>query len=419
MPAGAVQDAARAAALEVLQELQQQGRLGSVVSLGSASSAAGTPTAGTAGSNGASRGGMIGAPKGYKGDPSDSRADAFKKMQVGAWFAKLVCLHAKLASILLVSCAKGSLPASLLLRYLALCCLLIHPMHCLVPRLSGSQLCLSWRTSHPPGLCMQELLKPQEEAGASQAGQRSPEAPNQAADTSQQATDDLVPISAWLGQQSEPMDRRIAEEALLAGAGYNEENQASLAASSGAGLAPGAAEGLASAPLQQSQQQPPQESASIGAGAKDSQAASGFSWQGDQQRRMASQGGMGLEEASSSSSSQESREGTVEYAPQQSGAGDRAQEVYGSAESRGIAGNATAGRSSEALQESGRWGAGEPAQNGEHRMPASQVEYVLKTSHAHQSLQKAGKLPAWQRFIAQAANVRNTVTDCRRGWMLQ
>lgn len=134
MPAGAVQDAARAAALEVLQELQQQGRLGNVVSPGSASSAAGTPTAGTAGSNGASRGGMTGAPKGYKGDPSDSRADAFKKMQVGAWLAKLVCLHAKLASMFLVSCAKGSLPASLLLRYPALCCLLIHPMHCLVPR---------------------------------------------------------------------------------------------------------------------------------------------------------------------------------------------------------------------------------------------------------------------------------------------
>ena len=181
------------------------------------------------------------------------------------------------------------------------------------------------------------------------------------------------------------MDRRIAEEALLAGAGYNhEEDQASLAASSGAGLAPGAAEGLASAPLQQSQQQQPQESASIGPGANDSQAASGFSWQGDEQRRMASQGGMGSGEASSSSS-QESGEGTVEYAPQQSGAGDSAQEVYGSAESRGIAGNAAAEPSSEALQESGRWGAGEPAQNGEHRMPASQVEYVLKTSHAHQS----------------------------------
>lgn len=221
---------------------------------------------------------------------------------------------------------------------------------------------------------MQELLKPQEGASASQAGQRSPEAPNRAADTSQQATDDLVPISAWLGQQSEPMDRRIAEEALLAGAGYNhEEDQASLAASSGAGLAPGAAEGLASAPLQQSQQQQqPQESASIGAGANDSQPASGFSWQGDEQRRMASQGGMGSGEASSSSS-QESREGTVEYAPQRSGAGERAQEVYGSAESRGLAGNAAAGPSSEALQEKGRWGAGEPAQNGEHRMPASQV----------------------------------------------
>ena len=226
---------------------------------------------------------------------------------------------------------------------------------------------------------MQELLKPQEEASTSQAGQQPPEAPDQAANTSQQATDDLVPISAWLGQQSEPMDRRIAEEALLAGAGYNlEEDQASLAASSGAGLPPGAAEGLASAPAQQSQQQQQQESASIGAGAKNSQAASGFSWQGDEEQRMASQGGMGSGEASGSSSSQESRGATVGYAPQQSGAGDRSQEVYGSADSRGIAGSAAAGPSSEVLQESGRWGAGDPAQTGELRVPASQIAYVSK-----------------------------------------
>ena len=101
MPAGAVQDAARAAALEVLRELQQQGSLGNVVST---SPDAGTPNAGAAGSNGASRAGMIGAPKGYKGAPSDSRADAFRKMQVGAWCAKLMCMHAVLASMLLMSC---------------------------------------------------------------------------------------------------------------------------------------------------------------------------------------------------------------------------------------------------------------------------------------------------------------------------
>lgn len=74
-------------------------------------------------------------------------------------------------------------------------------------------------------------------------------------------TDDLVPISAWLGQASEPMDRRIAEEALLAGAGCDPDSlgaldaRGGLDASSGTMLAPGAAEGLASAPppLQQEQ----------------------------------------------------------------------------------------------------------------------------------------------------------------------
>lgn len=130
MPTGAVQDAARAAALEVLRELQQQGSLSNVVSPGSTIPAAGTPNAGAAASNGASRAGMIGAPKGYKGDPRDSRADAFRKMQVGAWCAKLMCKHAVLASMLLVSCP---LPASLVLGYLGLCSLLIHPMLCLGP----------------------------------------------------------------------------------------------------------------------------------------------------------------------------------------------------------------------------------------------------------------------------------------------
>ena len=71
-----------------------------------------------------------------------------------------------------------------------------------------------------------------------------------------------MPILAWLGQPSEPMDQRIAEEALLAGVDYDPADSSStlgapgaLDASSGSMLAPGAAEGLASAPVQQQEQQ--------------------------------------------------------------------------------------------------------------------------------------------------------------------
>ena len=75
--AGAVQEAARAAAAEVLKRLQQEGRLG-----GKVRSISG-PEQGTPGSNGAGQAAAAsGAPKGYKGNPYDTRADAFKKMQV-------------------------------------------------------------------------------------------------------------------------------------------------------------------------------------------------------------------------------------------------------------------------------------------------------------------------------------------------
>ena len=75
--AGAVQEAARAAAAEILKRLQQEGKL-----LGEVRSISG-PEQGTPGSNGAGQAAAAnGAPKGYKGDPNDTRADAFKKMQV-------------------------------------------------------------------------------------------------------------------------------------------------------------------------------------------------------------------------------------------------------------------------------------------------------------------------------------------------
>ena len=75
--AGAVQEAARAAAAEVLKQLQREGKLG-----GEAHAISG-PGQGTTGSNGAGQAPAAnGAPKGYKGNANDTRADAFRKMQV-------------------------------------------------------------------------------------------------------------------------------------------------------------------------------------------------------------------------------------------------------------------------------------------------------------------------------------------------
>ena len=63
--AGTVQEAARAAAAELVKQLQQG------------------PMQGAAGSNGAAQAAAANwAPKGYKGNPNDTRADAFRKMQV-------------------------------------------------------------------------------------------------------------------------------------------------------------------------------------------------------------------------------------------------------------------------------------------------------------------------------------------------
>ena len=75
--AGSVQDAARIAALEVLREVQQQGNLGVV---GSSPPVKKTPEQDAPSSVQSSS--ANGVPKGYKGDPSDTRADAFRKMQV-------------------------------------------------------------------------------------------------------------------------------------------------------------------------------------------------------------------------------------------------------------------------------------------------------------------------------------------------
>jgi len=71
-----VQDAARAAALEVVKELQQQGSLGSSPSSISRNEQSGSSSPGSSTKEGNA------VPKGYKGGPSDTRADAFRKMQV-------------------------------------------------------------------------------------------------------------------------------------------------------------------------------------------------------------------------------------------------------------------------------------------------------------------------------------------------
>ena len=72
-----MQEAARAAAAEILKQLQHEGKLG-----GEAHPISGPGQ----GSNGTGQAAAAnGAPKGYKGNPNDTRADAFKKMQVCLW----------------------------------------------------------------------------------------------------------------------------------------------------------------------------------------------------------------------------------------------------------------------------------------------------------------------------------------------
>ncbi|CAK0782613.1 hypothetical protein CVIRNUC_005815 [Coccomyxa viridis] len=221
----AVQEAARAAAAEILKQLQHDGKLG-----GAAHSISG-PGQGTTGSNGAGQAAAAnGAPKGYKGNPNDTRADAFKKMQ--------------------------------------------------------------------------ELLTSQDSSSSPAPHQQGPASPGQPAEgTAQPDTDDLVPISAWLGQDSgqEAMDRRIAEEALLAGVDAISEqalHEASVATSGAAGFAPGAAEGLASAPVQR-QLDRTLASDSL---SSDIQPSSGLSGRDDERTGTTAQG---CAEISASSSSQE------------------------------------------------------------------------------------------------------------------
>ena len=153
-------------------------------------------------------------------------------------------------------------------------------------------------------LFSQELLTSQDSSSSPAPHQQGPASPGQPAEgTAQPDTDDLVPISAWLGQDSgqEAMDRRIAEEALLAGVDAISEqalHEASVATSGAAGLAPGAAEGLASAPVQR---QLDRTSASDSL-SSDIQPSSGLSGRDDERTGTTAQG---RAEISASSSSQE------------------------------------------------------------------------------------------------------------------
>ena len=113
-----------------------------------------------------------------------------------------------------------------------------------------------------------------------------------------------MPISAWLGQEpgQEAMDRRIAEEALLAGVDAVSEQalqEPSVASSGAAGLAPGAAEGLASAPVQR-QLDPAVASDLL---SRDVQPGSGSLGHDDERPGSAPQGGAELAVSSSSRAS--------------------------------------------------------------------------------------------------------------------
>ena len=183
-----------------------------------------------------------------------------------------------------------------------------------------------------------------------------------------------MPISAWLGQPSGPMDRRIAEEALLAGVDYNPDSLGTLdaggalSASSGSVLAPGAAEGLASAPVQQQY--------SVSAEGVDSSQSRGT------QSRSGSpgQGGdtPGMERAASppeSSSNQDSRPGRKESALPRAGEGENRQEAYQPSDARSTAeedADVSTGDGLQGIQSTGlasgqeAYREGGPAENGRH-----------------------------------------------------
>ena len=183
---------------------------------------------------------------------------------------------------------------------------------------------------------MQELLKTQDRPSSLQAGQEAvSSAPvSGAAET---PTDDLVPISAWLGQASDPMDQRIAEEALLAGVDHGQDFMGSLDAggalnaSSGPLLAPGAAEGLASAPVQQQQYSGSAEGTNSSL-YRGTQFSSGLPGQGD-----ATSGATPAGSLPGSSSSQDSRPGRTESAVSRAGDGEGRQEAYQPSEARSSA----------------------------------------------------------------------------------
>ncbi len=204
--------------------------------------------------------------------------------------------------------------------------------------------------SHPNRCAtLQELLKSQDRQSSSEAGQQALGSSTQASGAAETSTDDLVPISAWLGQPSEPMDQRIAEEALLAGVDYASDAmdaEGALSASSGSSvLAPGAAEGLASAPLQLQQGQQPGSTGEFDASqSTGDQSNSSLPRQGGK-----TPGAESAERQPDKISKTGSTASTTQSAVQQARDGERRQEAYRSKQSSTR--EAAEGPSSDALQD--------------------------------------------------------------------
>jgi len=257
---------------------------------------------------------------------------------------------------------------------------------------------LACSSSEQGCLVLQELLKSQDRASSSDTARRDSEA-------AQTSADDLVPISAWFGQQSEPMDRRIAEEALLAGVDYTPESldssdaQGPQNASSGNGLAPGAAEGFTSAPLQQQQQSSTEDRADFQS--RGAQSSKGLPWRGDEQSNSTSAGS-----ASEDSSSEDSRAALSENVSQRASDTERRQEADTSSETevRGSPEESAFGSYGEALPDEARGPAsqqevyreeGSPADNGE--CPACKPEGLK--SHVVQDLACPFLSMEWQSAV--------------------
>ena len=218
------------------------------------------------------------------------------------------------------------------------------------------------------------------------------------------------------------MDQRIAEEALLAGVDYDLADssgtldaQGALEASSGSVLAPGAAEGLASAPVQQQQQQRQQQPGSRG----DVDSSQGRLAQSSSS--LAGQGGEppGAEFAGrqpTTSSSQDSRASATQSAAQQARDVERRQEAdrLNQSSSR----EAVEGSSDDALQDQQSTGLASAqeayredgsVENGMHpgHKFSGSVQYQIKVQ-ARRSVQRLTGIVCGSRPLVGCAHWQST-----------